>query len=238
MVPESKAFFTIPEWDALSFLVHGFGDKNWKLSDFDAHPRLRHFKPVFLRQIHSGSLHIVDDVPAERLAGDALLTDRQGLLLVIKTADCLPVLITSRERRAVAAVHCGWKSISQRLVQKVVRSLGERFGCDPAALWIALGPCIGKDCYEVGEDVKQKFLERGLNEDAFLPHPHRPGKYYLDLAEANRSQLVECGVAESNIFVVDRCTYCEENFLSYRRSRRTKGRMLSFIGIAHERADL
>lgn len=237
MAPRSKTFFTIPEWETLSFLVHGFGDKRWKRSDFDTHPRLRHLKPVFLRQIHSGIFHILDDVPEERLSGDALLTDRQGLLLVIKTADCLPVLIASRERRAVAAVHCGWKGISQRLVQKVVRGLGERFGCDPAALWVAMGPCIGKDCYEVGEDVKQKFQECGLTEDAFLPLPRSPGKYYLDLVEANRLQLIECGVAESNVFMVDRCTYCEKNLLSYRRSKRTKGRMLNFIGILPERTE-
>ena len=231
MTPRSKTFFTIPEWEPLPFFVHGFGDRNWRLPDFDKHPRLRQFKPVFLRQIHSGIFHVVEEVPRERPAGDALLTGLPGLLLVIKTADCLPVLILSRERRAVAAAHCGWKSIAQGLVQKVVRGMEERFGCRPASLWAAFGPCIGKDCYEVGEDVRQTFRNRGLNGDAFLPHPSLPGKYYLDLVQANRHQLLECGVTESNLFRIDRCSHCRKNFLSYRRSRRTKGRMLNFIGI-------
>jgi len=237
MAPGSKTFFTIPEWEPLPFLVHGFGDRNWRSSDFDKHPRLRQFTPIFLWQIHSGIFHVVEEVPRDRLAGDALLTERRGLLLIIKTADCLPVLIVSRERRAVAAVHCGWKSTAQGLVQKVVRGMEELFASRPASLWAALGPCIGGDCYEVGEDVRQEFRKRGLNGDAFLTHPNLPGKYFLDLAKANRHQLLECGLKESNLFRVDRCTHCEGNLLSYRRSRRTKGRMLNFIGIVPERAE-
>ena len=228
---EIERLLTVPGWAQIPFLIHGFGSKYWKLSDFDKHPRLRNFKTVFLRQIHSDIFHVVDDMPQERLAGDALLTVRQGLLLVIKTADCLPVLILDRKKRAVAAVHCGWKSTSLRLVQKVIEGLKDRFRCDPSSLMAALGPCIGKNCYEVGEDVRQEFEDRGLNGGAFLPHPAHLGKYYLDLRLANKRQLVECGVDDGNISEVDLCTHCGENFLSYRRSRRTKGRMLAFIGI-------
>jgi len=231
MTLESKTFFTIPEWAQIPFLVHGFGNRYWKPSDFDGHPRLRNFKPLFLRQIHSDFFHIVDDIPGERLAGDALLTIRQGLLLVIKTADCLPVLIVDQKKKAIAAVHCGWKSTSQRLVQKVIAGLEGRFRCDPSSLLVAFGPCIGKDCYEVGEDVRQEFADRGLDRGVFLPHPLYVGKYYLDLRMTNRHQLVDSGIKDSNISMVNLCTHCEENLLSYRRSRHTESRLLSFIGI-------
>jgi len=231
---ESNTFFAIPEWENIPFLVHGFGDKSWKEQDLEAHPRLRNFKPLFLRQIHSDIFHIVDSVPDEMLSGDALLTDNHGLLLVIKTADCLPVLIVDPDKKVVAAVHCGRKSTSQRLAQKVVRCLEEHYQCDPSSLLVALGPGIGKDCYEVGEDVRQEFEARGFKGDEFLPHPLHMGKYYLDLRLSNKHQLMDGGVIGSNIAMVNLCSHCEENLLSYRRSPQTEGRMLSFIGLTHK----
>ncbi|UCE43068.1 MAG: peptidoglycan editing factor PgeF [Candidatus Aminicenantes bacterium] len=227
---ESKTFITISEWEKIPFLVHGFGNKNWQYADFETHPLLRNFKPLYLRQIHSDILHIVDDVPDDVLSGDALLTDRQGLLLVIKTADCLPVLIADPKTKALAAVHCGWRSTSQKLIRKVIQCLVEHFQCDPSSLLAALGPCIGKDCYEVGEDVRDEFEKRGLTHDAFLPHPQNLRKFYLDLLMATRHQLLDGGVKRSHISQVDLCTHCEEFLLSYRRSQQKEGRMLSFIG--------
>lgn len=228
---ESNTFSTIPEWDKIAFIVHGFGNRYWGRPDFAAHPELKDFCPVFLRQIHSDILHLVDDLPDETLTGDALITDRQGILLVVKTADCLPILIVDRDNRAVAALHCGWKSTSQELALKVVNGMKERFRSDPSSLLVAFGPCIGKDCYEVGEDVRQEFEDKGLSQKAFLPHPIKAGKLFLDLRLANKNQLRGGGVKDSNISVVDRCTHCEADLLSHRRSPQSKGRMLSFIGI-------
>ena len=228
---ESNTFFTIPEWDKIAFIVHGFGNRHWGRPDFAAHPELKDFRPVFLRQVHSDILHLVSDIPDEMLTGDALMSDRQGILLVVKTADCLPILIADRDKRAVAAVHCGWKSTSQELVLKVVNRMEEHFRSDPSSLLAALGPCIGKDCYEVGEDVRQEFESKGLSQRAFLPHPFKADKLFLDLRLANKEHLRSGGVRDSNIFGVDRCTHCEADLLSHRRSPESKGRMLSFIGI-------
>lgn len=225
-------FFTIPEWENIPFLVHGFGDRDWKEQDLEDHPRLRNLTPLFLRQIHSDIFHIVRSLPEGILSGDALITDRPDMLLVIKTADCLPVLIVDPDKRVVAAVHCGWKSTSQRLALKVIGSMEEHFRCDPSSLMVALGPCIGKDCYEVGEDVRQQFNDRGLDGNVFLPHPEHIGKYYLDLRLSNKHQLQDGGVLGSNIAMVDLCSHCEENLYSYRRSPQIPGRMLSFIGMS------
>lgn len=228
---EPKEFFTIPAWENIPFLVHGFGDKFWSLQDFGRHPQLRKFKAIFLRQIHSDILHVVDRIPEDKLSGDALLTDKPGFLLVVKTADCLPVLIADPVKMVVAAVHCGWKSTSQRLVQKVIQELVEHFQCEANSLLVALGPCIGENCYEVGAVVKREFEATGLEEDVFFPHPLHVGKYYLDLRKANMHQLKERGVLESNIAMVDLCSHCEAGLFSYRRSPQTEGRMLSFIGL-------
>jgi YfiH family protein len=228
---EPNPFFSIPEWNTLPFLVHGFGDKSWKKKDMRAYPLLRNFEPLFLSQVHSNILHVVDAVPEEMLSGDALLTDKPGILLVIKTADCLPVLIVDPDKKVVAGVHCGWKSTSQMLAQKVVKCLEDHYQCDPSSLLVALGPCIGKDCYEVGEDVRREFEARGLKGDVFLPHPLHVGKYYLDLQLSNKHQLMKEGVLGSNISMVDLCSHCEDSLFSYRRSPQIEGRMLSFIGL-------
>ena len=106
-----------------------------------------------------------------------------------------------------------------------------RFHCDPASLKVALGPCIGRNCYEVGDQVKEEFDARGLSGDVFLPHPHYIGKYYLDLQLSNKHQLMKRGILEANIARVDLCSHCEDNLLSYRRSPQTADRMLSFIGL-------
>lgn len=226
----SKSYFTIPEWDKIPFFIHGFGNKYWQHTDFKVHPRLRNFEFLYLKQIHSDIVHVVEEVPKEVLAGDALLTDRQGLLLVIQTADCLPLLILDPEKKAMAAVHCGWRSMAQELIRKVIRCLEGQFRCEPDSLLVALGPCIERDCYEVGEDVRTTFRKRGLADDVFIPHPHHGGKYYLDLRMAAKNQLLDGGIENGHISLVNRCTFCEEFLFSYRQSHLKTGRMLSFIG--------
>jgi len=230
MKSQPKAYFTIPEWDRIPFLIHGFGSRFWQHDDFQAHPRMRSFEPIYLRQIHSDIIHILKEVPGETLSGDAFITGRHGLLLVIRTADCLPLLIADPEGKAVAAAHCGWRSIGLGLIGKVIRNLEEHFRCDPASLIVALGPCIEMDCYEVGEDVRKAFRGAGLAEDVFHPHPRQEGKFYLDLRMAARYQLLDAGIEDAHISLVNLCTFCEEVLFSYRRRHREEGRMLSFIG--------
>jgi YfiH family protein len=228
---ESDPFYSVPGWVNIPFLVHGFGDKTWKTHDLKAHPRMQNFHLLFLRQVHSDILHVIDRIPEEILRGDALLTDKPGMLLIIKTADCLPVLIVDPEKKVVAAIHCGWKSTSQQLAGKVVACMEKHYHCVPSSLKVAFGPCIGKDCYEVGEEVKQEFAARGLTEDVFIPQTQDIGKYYLDLQLSNKHQLMKRGIPEPNIEMVDLCSHCEDSLLSYRRSPETKDRMLSFIGM-------
>lgn len=231
MEREDRKFITIPRWEQISSLIHGFGNREWSRSDFGKHRVLKKFKPIFLHQIHSDIVHVVSGISEKKRPGDAMLTDRPGMLLVIKTADCLPVLITDKDGRAIAAVHCGWRSTSKRLVQKVVESLRESFGCDPSSLSIAFGPAIGRNCYEVGDDIRKEFKKSGLDGNVFRCHPQRKDRLLLDLRLSNRYQLLEKGVRDSNISAVDLCTHCQNEFLSYRRDGKTKKRQLSFIGL-------
>lgn len=225
-------FFTIPRLAEIPFLFHGFGTKDWKEEDLARRPEWINFKLVFLDQIHSNVVHLVDKVPDRSLKGDAMITHLPFLFLIIKTADCLPILIVDEQRKVIAAVHCGWRGTHERVIQHVIQGLVDRYQCFPPSLLITLGPCIGRECYEVGEDVRQLYERERFSSEIFRPHPHRESKYFLDLKQANVSQLLDSDVQRKNVYSLDICTHCEKDFPSFRRDGEKAGRMLSFIGMS------
>ncbi len=220
---------------SIPWLVHGFGTRVWGPEDFGKEGGWPGARLVELEQTHSDALHFIDKPPARRLQGDALATDGSGLLLAIRTADCLPVLLADLEHKAVAAVHAGWRGTSLGISARVVRALGERYGSRPPRLVAVLGPCIGPACYEVGEDVRGEFLRRGQGDAAFrrsaAPDAAGGGKYVLDLKAANRSQLLGAGLRPDAVADIPLCTHCDGRLLSYRRDRDTSARLYNFIGI-------
>ena len=225
------AYLTVPRLSKIPWLIHGFGLKRFALAHIETQPEGRKSSVVWMKQAHSRALHFIERPVDRRLHGDALATSLPGFFLVIKTADCLPVFLVDESKRVVAAVHCGWRGTGLRILEHVVLGLRERYGCEPAALLAASGPCIGSGCYEVGEDVRQAFREANLPLRVFRREPGRAGKYLLDLREANRRQLLEAGLRPKNIFDVTPCTHCDLNFHSYRRDKSAAGRLFNFIGI-------
>jgi YfiH family protein len=226
-------YSTIPRLEQIPFLVHGFGLRKWEGNDYRNRPEWKEFKLVFLDQIHSNFIQEIYDIPEKKLKGDAMITGLPFLLLIIRTADCLPVLVVDESRRVIAAIHCGWRGTSERVTQKAIHRMKDRYGCNPASLFVALGPCIGHECYEVGEDVYQSFEKEGLSTEFFRNHPLRRRKYLFDLKGANLSQMVSIGVKEKNVFSVDICTHCHESLPSFRRDKDRAGRTLSFIGMSY-----
>ncbi len=193
-------------------IVYGFGTRelDWE--------RLRKLYPGYrikqLQQVHST---VVREDQGE---GDGIFTVRKGELLVIKTADCLPVLLAEKQARVVAALHAGWRGLCRGIIPEALRVLKER-GFPPEGFSAALGPSIGPCCYEVGEEVMDCFRKSGL--------PYLLRGKNLDLPTTARLQLLAAGVAEVHILPL--CTRCHpEFFYSHRRGDR-KARMLSFIGI-------
>ncbi len=227
-----KELITIPRFERIPFIYHGFGAAGWGEKDFRKREEWQGFRRLYLRQVHSNIIHFILDVPNASLRGDAMITGLPRLFLIIKTADCLPVLLVDEKKLVVAAVHCGWKGTLLRLLENVVSGMKARFGSAPADILAALGPSIGGGCYEVGEDVRGPFRENGFPDALFLPVPARPRKYFFDLREANRLQLHSQGVADKNIFSIDVCSHCDRRFPSYRRDRADAGRMLSFIALS------
>lgn len=203
---------------ALPWLEHGFGTRQagvwtaWPLAT--------------LRQVHSNRYLYVAGRAGRVGEGDALLTDQPGLMLGVWTADCVPVLLADRARRAVAAVHAGWRGVVLGLISEVVSAMRERFGSTAQDLVAALGPAICGRCYVVGPEVS------GLFQRWFPERDDLTRQTTIDLREACRRQLIECGLPPAQIAVSDLCTSCRpEEFFSYRRDREPAARMLSAIGI-------
>lgn len=210
---------------------------------------------VTLRQIHSDLIHFVDSPGETQLAGDGLITATPGLLLAIQTADCLPVILVDRKKRAVGVFHAGWRGTVKRIVEKGVGEMRRHFGSRPRDLTAAIGPGIHGCCYEVGEDVREKFesqftysakLFREVEESdpvrekypmLFLTarapgHSVLPKKIFLDLVEANRQQLLAVGVPRKSIEPSPLCTSCRTDLLfSYRAEKGGTGRMIGVVGI-------
>jgi YfiH family protein len=225
-------FCSVPELEKIPFLVHGFGTRNLTERDILETTEWKRFVLVSLNQVHSDSIHIIDSPPLERLSGDALITVRPDLFLSIRTADCLPVFIVSTNPKAVAAVHCGWKGTALGLVQKVVETMGRTLNIRADFLAVALGPSVEQMCYEVGEDVFSFFQDQKQGSRFFRPCSKREKKYFFDLKGMNRLQLLEAGVEEKNIYSVDLCTRCDQEFFSFRRDKNEPGRMINFIGMS------
>jgi purine-nucleoside/S-methyl-5'-thioadenosine phosphorylase / adenosine deaminase len=221
----------IPQLERLPFIRHGFGDASWGEKDLRQYAAGQGLKPIFLNQVHSDVVRFIDGAPRRTLRGDAAVTRRPGLLLAVRTADCLPVLLVETKKRVIAAVHCGWKGTAGRILEKAVLGMVERYGADPAALLAAFGPGIGAACYEVGEELRPAFARSGQPGSLFRPITGRAGRYIFDLRSANRLQLLGLGVRPSHIFSIDICTHCDARYPSYRRDKDSCGRMLSFIGL-------
>jgi YfiH family protein len=250
MTDDPAGYSTFPRLAAIAGLVHGFGRAGWSEADFLAFAASRDLRPVIMRQLHSDTIHRLEAVPNKKLEGDALMTNVPGLLLVIRTADCLPALLVDEKNRAVAAVHCGWRGTEKRILEKAVTAMGEAYGSKPADILAALGPCIGPACYEVGPEVRDSFLRAGFPPSVFTESPERgtrtaspeaghvpegpgrPGKWFLDVRAANVWLLDRLGLKNKNIRDSgSACTHCEPNLLSYRRDPADSRRMYNFIGL-------
>src|SRR5271154_2995861 len=213
-----------------------------------------------LRQIHSDIVHVVGaaEFPQGEQApkGDALITREPGVLLTIQTADCIPILLADTKQRAIAAIHSGWRGTAQRIAEKTLGRMQMEFGTRPEDVIAALGPGIGRCCYEVGSEVARDFdaqfpsarewfdgpfdaLASGENDPNWLPwltmkppgHQPPPLRVHLDLIAANRAILAAAGIPARQISSSGLCTACRTDLLfSYRRER-TTGRMMAAIGI-------
>ena len=177
--------------------------------------------PRWLRQVHGN--RVVDaDAVSETIEADASYTRKADTVCAVKIADCMPVLICDRKGQAVGIAHAGWRGLSQGVVENTVRALAS----DPAHLLAYLGPAIGPDAFEVGDDVFDAFCRNDPAAKSGF-RPLRPGKWLADLFALGRQRLERIGVRA--VFGGGMCTYADPaRFFSHRRDRVT-GRMAALI---------
>ena len=200
------------------WLDHGFGTREspWLTTDI-----------ATLKQLHSDRIVAVDGPRPEMFdEGDALVTRTPGVRLVIRTADCVPVLLADPRRRAVAAVHAGWRGTAAGIVGKTVERMMASFGTCPDDVIVAVGPSIGRCCYQVGEEVLVQ-LRTWIQQMGQTAQ-----RDCVDLPQINREQLLAVGVRDGKILLSGLCTRCRvEDFHSFRRDKEQAGRMQSWIAI-------
>jgi YfiH family protein len=163
------------------------------------------------------------------------MTDQPGVMVTVRTADCVPVLLHDPARRAVAAVHAGWRGALGGIVPRTIATMAERFGSVPAALRVAVGPSAGPCCYEVDEPVLAG-LRASVPDWPSVLRVHRPGRALLDLRLLVRLQAEAAGVPADSIQAVNLCTICRPAlFHSYRRDGEVRGTMVSGIMLTGRR---
>lgn len=179
-------------------------------------------EPLWLTQVH-GTTVVNAACTCPHAKADASIARMANRICVIMTADCLPVLFCDTQGTAVGAAHAGWRGLNAGILEATVKTMKT----PPGEIMAWLGPAIGPDAFEVGEEVRAAFIAHDASaENAFRPSANE-GKWLADLYQLARQRLAACGVTQ--VYGGDRCTYSEaDTFFSYRRDG-TTGRMASLI---------
>ena len=174
------------------------------------------------RQVHSDNVLWMKEAGRPE-ATDAVITDKPGLCVCVKTADCIPVLLYDEKQRIVAAVHAGWRGTVSRIVQKTVEQMRP---LNPKDLHAIIGPGISLEWFEVGDEVYEAFKAEGFPMERISK---RMGRWHIDLWDANRWLLEQKGVED--IFIEGICTRSSMDFYSARRETINTGRNYNGIYI-------
>ena len=163
-------------------------------------------------------------------AAHALITAEKGLPLVVFSADCGILLLHDPDAGCVGAVHAGWRGCAAGIVEKTVREMVRLLGARPERILAAVGPCIGKCCFETDGDVPEAMRTSALGPEA-EPYLERRGpKYHVDLAGLNRQWLLHAGVAPEHIDICGLCTACRPDlFWSHRKMGEARGAQVAVI---------
>lgn len=185
-------------------------------------------------QIHSVEVVCTDrplSASETHLKADAIITNHPGVTLLMRFADCVPILLFDPVKRTVAIVHAGWVGTVGRILQKTILALVHNYKSNPRDIIAAIGPSIGPDHYSVGEDViKQVYASFNAMSDQVIRKENE--SYYFDLWKANQIILCEMGITK--IELVGICTSCNLNdWYSHRGEKRTTGRFGVVIGLSN-----
>ena len=187
---------------------------------------------ILPRQVHGTEIaEVTKDNLDNKFDGiDALITTLPGTCIGVSTADCVPILIYDTRARAIGAAHAGWRGTVNRIGRKTIETIIKRYGSKPEDLKIVIGPSIGPESFEVGDEVYDAFNEAHFPMDQIAFKQN--GKWHIDLWQANALDLQQIGVPKDNIEIAGICTYQQhERFFSARRLGIKSGRIYTGIMI-------
>ena len=187
------------------------------------------------KQVHGFNIRIATTAhrgalfEAAEFEADGMVTCDRNVALTVYAADCVPILLHDPIRGAIGAVHAGWRGTVANIAAASVRKMTQTYGCQPDGIKAAIGPSIGKCCYEVGQEVID-MLQNTMGSAAGSCYTARGSKYMLDLKEANRIMLTEAGLQD--ISVSDVCTSCNSTkYWSHRAMSGMRGSQCAFISL-------
>jgi hypothetical protein len=190
------------------------------------------------RQVHGDQIFQANaeggELSPEIQTGDGLMTNRCGRLIVVSTADCVPVLLFDPVRKVVSAIHAGWRGSHLNISAKAVVAMQSDYGSNPKDILAGIGPSIGPCCFEVGRDVWGE-LERDYSYGKQVLVHGKEEKAWVDLVQLNRLQLIEAGLRPEKVHDTGLCTSCTPNlFYSFRRDGKKIGNMTSGLMLTPE----
>jgi hypothetical protein len=187
---------------------------------------------ILPRQVHGTEIaEVTEQNVGDKFEGiDALITKLPRTCIGVSTADCVPILIYDTHVRAIAAVHAGWRGTVARIASKTIEEMQKRYASEPKNLKVVIGPSIGPDAFEVGDEVYDAFNEASFEMDKIAFK--RDGKWHIDLWQANALDMQQAGIARENIEISGICTYQQhKDFFSARRLGIKSGRIYTGIMI-------
>lgn len=190
---------------------------------------------TYTQQTHTTNVVVVkaEDKGKRFAETDGMITNVPGICLVTFFADCVPLYFVDPVKKVIGLSHSGWRGTVGKMGKVTVEKMTAEFGCDPRDILAAIGPSICQDCYEVSEDVIDRFKENfdeHLWQDLFYQKEN--GKYQLDLWEANHQIFLEAGIKEEHIAVTNVCTHCNPDVLfSHRTTGNARGNVSAFLAL-------
>lgn len=183
----------------------------------------------YLKQIHSDKILIINEENIDNInesEGDAIITNLKNIAIGVFTADCVPIILVDEKKRVSAAIHSGWKGTFSSITLKTIKKLQDIYGSNLQDIKAYIGTHIRQCCYEVSEELKEKFIEeKDIDKDLLFKGRN------LSMEECILKNLRDSGVKEENIYSLPLCTHCSEEIklYSYRKSKGLYGRMFSFV---------
>ena len=199
-------------------ISYNFGSKSSKIIN----------ESIFtVKQTHGDNVFILNNPaePIDKIEADSIITNLKGIRIGVKTADCVPILITDLDATFISAIHSGWRGSYYEITPKTIDKIIENFKIDPNDIVACVGPSILSCCYEVSFDLWNKFkIKFGQNKFVFSEKNNR---FYLNLARLNLSFLQSKGI--SKVDIINQCTFCNDDFFSYRRDKSLTANQISNI---------